>query len=230
MPTTSLIRSAEPGDPAPTTHVRPESVIRRQWLFFAATAAVMLHIADDNLFQPNPGVSPADHLVSGLVPLGLLTLGAGAYDRVRAGNRALIAFGAGLTGLVVGLVEPISHWGTVGLRHDDYTGVGAAAAALVLLWISAVTSWRSRRLDDSRMRRYVRRAVKGVVAVIVLTQVVAILGFSYAITHVSRAELQTPHLGTPHENVTLTTSDGLRLEGWYIPSRNGAAVIAFPGR
>ena len=26
------------------------------------------------------------------------------------------------------------------------------------------------------------------------------------------------------------TKDGLELEGWYIPSRNGAAVISFPGR
>ena len=30
--------------------------------------------------------------------------------------------------------------------------------------------------------------------------------------------------------MTLTTADGLRLKGWYVPSRNGAAVIAFPGR
>jgi uncharacterized protein len=30
--------------------------------------------------------------------------------------------------------------------------------------------------------------------------------------------------------VRFTTSDGLELEGWYIPSRNGAAVIVFPGR
>ena len=34
----------------------------------------------------------------------------------------------------------------------------------------------------------------------------------------------------PYENVSFTTADGLRLEGWYIPSRNGAAVISFPGR
>ena len=27
-----------------------------------------------------------------------------------------------------------------------------------------------------------------------------------------------------------TTSDGLLLKGWYIRSRNGAAVISFPGR
>lgn len=34
----------------------------------------------------------------------------------------------------------------------------------------------------------------------------------------------------PYEDVTLRTSDGLDLQGWYVPSRNGAAVIAFPGR
>jgi len=30
--------------------------------------------------------------------------------------------------------------------------------------------------------------------------------------------------------VTLSTSDGLTLRAWYVASRNGAAVIAFPGR
>jgi uncharacterized protein len=30
--------------------------------------------------------------------------------------------------------------------------------------------------------------------------------------------------------VAFTTSDGLKLKGWYVPSRNGAAVVAFPGR
>jgi dienelactone hydrolase len=30
--------------------------------------------------------------------------------------------------------------------------------------------------------------------------------------------------------VTFETADGLELHGWYIPSRNGAAVISFPGR
>jgi hypothetical protein len=37
-------------------------------------------------------------------------------------------------------------------------------------------------------------------------------------------------LGRPHIAVTLTTSDGLRLAAWYVPSHNGAAVIVFPGR
>jgi dienelactone hydrolase len=49
-------------------------------------------------------------------------------------------------------------------------------------------------------------------------------------THAARAVVPAPHLGAAHEGVTLTTSDGLRLRGWYVPSRNGAAVIAFSGR
>jgi hypothetical protein len=38
------------------------------------------------------------------------------------------------------------------------------------------------------------------------------------------------NLGASYENVKLHTSDGLDLAGWYVPSRNGAAVIVFPGR
>jgi hypothetical protein len=56
------------------------------------------------------------------------------------------------------------------------------------------------------------------------------IGIAYGTTHVQRQTVPAPHLGAAHENVSFTTSDGLRLRGWYVPSRNGAAVIAFPGR
>jgi fermentation-respiration switch protein FrsA (DUF1100 family) len=54
--------------------------------------------------------------------------------------------------------------------------------------------------------------------------------FAYGATHVLRAKVPMPELGTAYEDVSFTTSDGLRLDGWYVPSKNGAAVIAFPGR
>jgi alpha-beta hydrolase superfamily lysophospholipase len=38
------------------------------------------------------------------------------------------------------------------------------------------------------------------------------------------------NLGAEYREVSFTTSDGLELAGWYVPSRIGAAVIAFPGR
>ena len=50
------------------------------------------------------------------------------------------------------------------------------------------------------------------------------------ITHTARAHVPTPDLGAAHEDVSFTTSDGLRLEGWFVPSRNGATVIVVPGR
>ena len=56
------------------------------------------------------------------------------------------------------------------------------------------------------------------------------VSIGYVLTHTARAGVPTPNLGATPENVSFTTSDGLRLEGWFIPSRNGATVIAFPGR
>ncbi len=56
------------------------------------------------------------------------------------------------------------------------------------------------------------------------------IGLGYVTTHTGRAVVPANDLGVAYEDVTFTTSDGLELEGWYVPSRNGAAVIAFPGR
>ena len=56
------------------------------------------------------------------------------------------------------------------------------------------------------------------------------VAIGYGTTHVGRAVVPPDRLGVAHEDVKFTTSDGLELEGWYIPSKNGAAVIAFPGR
>jgi uncharacterized protein len=52
---------------------------------------VALHVADDSFVQPQPGTSANDHLVSGLLPLGVLGLAAVAFPRLRGGGRAAIA-------------------------------------------------------------------------------------------------------------------------------------------
>ena len=56
------------------------------------------------------------------------------------------------------------------------------------------------------------------------------IALAYVTTHTARAVVPANHLGVPYEDVAFATCDGLELEGWYVPSRNGAAVIAFPGR
>jgi fermentation-respiration switch protein FrsA (DUF1100 family) len=104
------------------------------------------------------------------------------------------------------------------------------AAGALLLGVGVWTLWRTRRLDESRRRRYLRRSLIGVVGLALFFELVLSMAFAYVFTHAARPVVPAAALGAPYEEVTFTTSDGLELAGWYIPSKNGAAVIAFPGR
>jgi dienelactone hydrolase len=188
-----------------------------------------LHVVDDNFVQPQPGTSAADHVVSGLVPLGVIGLAVWSYPRLRAGARAILALFFGIFGAVTG-VEAVYYTTKGGPTGDDYTGLLAIPAGIVLIGLAAVVLWRSRKRGGRRTWRYTRRALLCVGGLVVLYVVMLPLSLSYVFTHVARGYVPEPELGAAYEEVTFTTSDGLELEGWYIPSQNGAAVIAFPGR
>jgi uncharacterized protein len=123
----------------------------------------------------------------------------------------------------------VHYMGGPGLSGDDYTGLLAIAGGLLLLALGIATLWRSRRLDDAIPVRYARRSGLGVAGFLALIWVIAPLMLAYGVTHIGRTG-PVKDLRVPHERVTLTTSDGLELAGLYIPSKNGAAVLAFPGR
>jgi hypothetical protein len=198
-------------------------------VFRAAAGLIGLHVVDDSFVQPQPGTSATDHLASGLIPLALLALMAWAYPRVRPGTRATIALALVLPAALSG-AEAIYYGGTTGLAGDDYTGLLAMAAAPVLLGLGVWTLWTSRRLGDRLASRYVRRLLTAVGVFVALSLLAIPLAIAYVGSHLARAEVPEARLGTAHEDVTLETSDGLELDGWYVPSRNRAAVIVFPGR
>lgn len=202
----------------------------RLTLLLAATAVIAAHVVDDNFLQPAHGTSAADHLASGLVPLGFIAVAAWGYARVRPGAQALIAIALGLFGVMVGGLEAGYYTMEVGPSGDDFTGLLAIPAGLLLVGLGAVVLWRSRRRTPNPWWRQLRRVLLAVAGVVVIYQVAVPVGVAYLATHAARAVVPAPHLGAPHEDVTLTTVDGLSLEGWYVPSKNGAAVIAFPGR
>jgi MYXO-CTERM domain-containing protein len=194
-----------------------------------AIGVVALHVLDDGFLQPNPGTSAADHLVGGFVPLALLVVAGALYGRLRAGARAAIAFLVGYFGVLAG-TEAMHYTLAVGPSGDDYTGLLSILAGLVLLALGGITLWRSRRRDDRLWWRYGRRLLLTVGALVVASAVLFPVSAAYVVTHAARAKVPPADLGARYENVQFTTSDGLRLRGWYIPSRNGAAVISFPGR
>ena len=195
-----------------------------------ALGVVALHIADDSFFQPQPGTSATDHLAGGLVPLAALLAFATTYQRLRAGVRAAITIPLGLLAIVAGAGEAGYYSLNGGPSGDDYTGLVALAAGFLLVGLGATTLWRSRRTNDHLARRYVRRLSKTAVAIVAAYIVLFPLALSYVFTHSARAVVPKAELGAAYQNVSFTTSDGLTLRGWYVDSKNRAAVIAAPGR
>jgi fermentation-respiration switch protein FrsA (DUF1100 family) len=198
-------------------------------LYRIATALIALHVVDDNFLQPEPGTSAADHLVSGLVPLAVLVLLAVVYDRLRAGLRAVCAVCVGFFGMIASS-EAVYYTTQGAANRDEVTGWLCLPAGVLLLGVAAVTLWRSRRQTPNRLWRYGRRVVIAVVALLVANLVGYAFATSYVATHAVTATVPAPDPDLDYEDVSFTTSDGLRLEGWYLPSENGAAVIVFPGR
>jgi dienelactone hydrolase len=205
-------------------------VVRRERTLFRAGAAVVAaHVLDDNFAQPPAGTSAADHLLSGLVPLAALALAAWTYPRLRGARRGALGLAVGVFGIVAG-VEAYYYTREVGPSGDDFTGLLALAAGVLLIGLGAVTLWRTRRMDGALWWRYPRRALLALAGFLITAFVVLPVGLGYVTTHVGRAVVPPDRLGVAHADVTFETADGLRLRGWYVPSRNGAAVIAFPGR
>ena len=124
--------------PAPARH---DSIVARARRFARtergiatiALGAVALHIADDNLLQPEPGTSPTDHLASGLIPIAVITAAAAAYLRARAGIRAALALTFGVLGIAFGI--PSAYWLSQGEASGDHytTGPLTIAAGVVLI-------------------------------------------------------------------------------------------------
>ncbi len=197
-------------------------------MFTAATALIVVHILVDAFVAVEPGVSRSAHVPAALVPAGIALVAVAAYPRLRAGLRASIAIVFGILALVgAGLATADAVEG--GPAADDWTGFLLVPAGLALCALGAWLGWSSRK-HDARRRRYARRALIALLAVVAAYWVVVPIAIALTATQKPRASVEPADLGRAYEEVTLTTADGLALTGWYVPSRNGAAVIAFPGR
>jgi len=138
----------------------------------------------------------------------------------------------GVLGIVFGI--PSGYWLSQGEASGDHytTGPLTIAAGVVLVVTGLVVLWRSRRSYGSRRRTAARRGLavvaSALLALAVFALVVFPVGFAYTYTHTGRGVVE-PDLRVPYEQVSITTSDSLDLTGSYVPSKNRAAVILFPG-
>src|SRR4051794_39022525 len=230
MSATTAARPASTTTTTPAASAAGAGAGRRERAIVRAGAAVLaLHVIDDTLIQPPAGPPAAPPALTARARLAPLALAGWAYPRLRGTARGALAVVLGLAAATVG-IEAAHYANQVGPSGDDFTGLLTLPAAAVLFGLGGVTLWRTRRTEGNLAWRYSRRGLLAVGALFAFFAVILPVAVGYVTTHTARAVVPANELGVPYENASFTTSDGLRLHGWYIPSRNGAAVIAFPGR
>ena len=206
--------------------VKSEAGVTRLALGLAA-----IPIVDDNFVHPEPGTSAADHLLSGLVPLAVLAAVAVLGPHLRAGLRAATYMTLGALVFVVG-VPGVYYLRDGTAEFDHYTALLAFPAGLILLASGPVILWNARKTGGSRRRRYARRLLNVAIALVATPLIFILLlfpiAFPYGYVHVADTTA-IPALGLGEEAVTVATSDGLELTAAYVPSRNRAAMIVYPG-
>ena len=103
------------------------------------------------------------------------------------------------------------------------------------LTIGALIGWVGETLLSKIIKspaHHLRRMLLLVLFEALLVVYVVIPGYrAYQITHPPRfaVSVSPADLGLDYESVLLPTTDGVDLAGWYIPSKNSAAIIAIHG-
>jgi dienelactone hydrolase len=200
---------------------------RRETLVFrSAVAVILVHVVADAFVLLEPGASRREHVAWAAIALAGGGVAAWRYPRLRPGLRATLALVLGALAVVAGGIAA-AHAAGPGPEGDDWTGLLLLPAGAALCLLGAAVLWRSRRRTG---RAWLRRALIAIGAVLAVYWILLPFAIAYVATHNPREAVEPADLGRPYEEVSLETSDGLRLAGWYVPSENGAAVLVFPGR
>ena len=194
--------------------------------FVAAAGVVAVHASVDSFLAPEPGTRAGDHVLRGMASLAVLALAAAVYPRLRPGGRAALSATLGVLALE-GAALAIVDARAVGPRGEDWTGFVLLPVGLLLVGQAGLTLWRSRK--PGRLR-HLRRAGIAVACLLAAYTLVTPVAIATMATHRPRSHVAPVSLGRPHEEVAIRTRDGLELAAWYVPSRNGAAIVTYPSR
>jgi len=194
-------------------------------LLAGGLALVTLHLLDLAISGPDTAILGLLAIVA--VPAAWLA----ARPHLIRPTRFALGLFIGLLALGFGVVSHGLHVVNSGPDWRDLTGVGMLAGGLLLI-ASAVAALASPRRPPRRLGLGWRAAhgvgwLAGAAAFILLASIPISAGLM--ITHAPRWKIQEASLGIPHEEVTVPAADGRALSAWYVPSRNGAALLVDHG-
>jgi dienelactone hydrolase len=194
-------------------------------LLLAGLALVTAHLLDLALSGADP--SPLGILVLLVLPVAWAL----AQRHVTRPTRFALGLVVGLLAVGVGVTSHGLHVVNLGPDWRDLTGIAFVLGGLLLV-AAGVLAWTSPRRTPRRSGHGWRALhavgwVAGAAAVVF----VAVMPFAQAtlVTHAPRWAIHESALGIPHEEITIEIGSGRRLAAWYVPSRNGAAVLVSHG-
>jgi dienelactone hydrolase len=181
----------------------------------AVGAAVLVVVA--------AGGGVAGRFLRALLVLGLTALAEGGL-RLGGTARRLTALAVGLVGLIVGIGIGVRHLTVAGATLLGAVGAVALVAGVALL--AAATAALVRALPGW-WRLTTLPIALALVAVVVFPLTVAVMATNVPPTDVGDAD--PADVGLDAETVTFPAADGTELVGWWVPSRDGAAVALLHG-
>jgi uncharacterized protein len=154
-----------------------------------------------------------------------------AQPRVTRPTRLALGVVVGLLSAGFGIASHGLHAVNSGLDRYDLTGIGMIAGGLLLVaaGVSAVAAPRRAPRRAAAPWRLAHGAGWLVGAFVFFMTLVMPFAMGLQITHAPRWEIQESSLGIPHEEVRIDASGDRTLSAWYVPSRNGAAVLVGHG-
>jgi len=220
MTTTTLARPASRGA---GRHRTPEALV-----FAGATAAALVHALDDAFVHRGPGLGLGQHALAGTIALVGAIAAVVAFPSLRPGLRATLSFAFGVLALVNGMLH-VTHIRAHGAADGDLTGTLAAIAGVALVALAAWIPFAHRGEGSApAWRRWTVRALVLPVGIVAIFVTLLPIAFSIFDAHKAATPIGAPP-DAAYRDVTFRASDGLRISGWYRPSRNGAAVLLVHG-
>ncbi len=159
--------------------------------------------------------------------LAVLLIGAAAtWLERRDGHlaRAISAAVLGVLGLVTGTGIGVMHLVKSDVDAVALAGIGSLGSGLVLFALGVVRLWRA----TPGWWRVAALPIALVVVEFVLIPCTAAI-YATNLPATALGNVTPAARGFAYLDVTLTTVDHVRLSAWYIPSRNGAAIVLLHG-
>ena len=211
---TATLTAPRPAAAPPLRRSRARLARLERPLLLAGLALITLHLLD---------IALSGSATSALGLLGIVAVPVGwalAQPRLARPTRLLAGIAVGLLCFGYGVASHGLHVWNNGPSWPDVTGVGMAIGGLLL-----VASGIAAAAAPRRPRRPLIGWVAWLVGAFLFLFVLMSLRMVLEINHAPRWEIQEASLSVPHEEVTI--GDG--QSAWYVPSRNGAAVLMSHG-